>query len=1338
MNRIRFLIFSVFLMLYSSPMIAKEYKQPHITNLDGLPHSQVETITQDRKGYIWIGTRNGLAKYDGYSIRTYYHNDKIANSLCHNFIHKLFVDHKHRLWICTENGICRYRPSTDDFKNYPSSKGMYWTVGETPNGKIIFGGNGLSAYDEKTDRFTSLPLIGGSINAIAVNSRGTIYVAGSSNIFTISPDLRYINQLPPQVYQGVRFGSYGTMPLFFDSRGYLWIGRNGQGVMRVNLRTMEKTVYDRQLSNGIVRIITEDSEHNIWLGTEGGINILTAEGSIQLLQHTYDAENSLSDNAIYAIFCDKHKNMWVGSYFGGVDKILNTSEKFHLYRPGYGSMDIKARVARGLAEPQQGVYWIATEDNGINILNSLDQSITKFSGIPSLGSNVHSLYYDYPAKEMWIGTRFNGLFRYSLSNGATKHYLMDKGLNSEGIFHIARQRSGRIWLATMKGIRWYDPVSDTFRTVNNKRLSSCFIYTIMIDKADNVWAGSASDGLFEIRKDGKIRHYAKGTSTGLKDNYIISLFESSDHRIWIGTNNNGLQVMKRPGSCIFPVDHNDDLQQSTICSICEAPQGTMWITTSKGLFKYNLKANFIEVFNSNNGLPVDQFNYSSSAVTHDGHILLGTINGLIEFNPQHTTSIKGPLYVHFKQLSINNQMTTTTTDGTPLTNDIDETQKLVLSRNQAHSFTIEYGAIAPGYTTGIEYQVWVEGIDKGWSNVGNERIFYGYNLPPGTYKLHVRANESDNNWDKCPIKTLIIKVRPPFYLSLWAYLFYIIFFAAIGCFLYHFFMERMKKRNAVKMANIEKQKTEELDKAKINFFTMVAHELKTPLALIMAPLKSISRSELSPKSQKYLDLVFRNAQKMQELIDQLVTFNKIQNDHFSFYLQKGNPLDFIQKLVTSFYNACADKKIRFSIIDEDNGEDVWFSPGYVERIVFNLLSNALKFTPDGGSISIRSKIENEDGSPYDYLNIVVSDTGIGIDPKEIDNIFNRFYQTQRGYSQNNSGWGLGLSLVKQLVGVHKGHISVASVKSKGTTFTVTLCVSAGAFPEKARINDENRNAQMISKYKFTGISYHADQDNTNQAMKNEDKLKVLMVEDNPDMLSFLKQYFSESYDVCTAEDGEKALTRLQEDSIDFIVSDVMMPGIDGIELCRRIKGDVRTSHIPVILLTAKTATADTIAGYESGADAYIAKPFEPRILELQIKNIIKHNKEQQKEIVNDGTKENIDSSSLNELDKKFLQQINDLIDNNINNSDFAIVDITREIGISRSLLHTKMKHLTAMSMGDYIRKKRMMKACRLLSDGYNVSETAYSVGFSDPNYFSKTFKKYFGKNPSEYVNETKR
>ena len=1315
-----------------------DYRFVHITSKEGLPHQQVEAMAFDNKGYLWIGTRNGLSRYDGYSIKTYYNDPSDSTSLCHNFVRALYFDSKNRLWIGTPKGICRFQEDSEDFKVYRTTDVA--TIIENVNGRVFCSGAELYVYDEKRDDFELIKRSNPEyVVSMAADVKGRLFVATNSSISYYDSSLSKTTQIDSKYFADFLTGVDGIVPLKFDEKGRLWVGRNGKGISCVDLTTGEQRIYEAEvISDGTVRVIAEDHEHNIWLGTEKGITVIEPDGNIDIIRQNFVDKNKLNDNAIYSIIADKNDNIWIGTYFGGINILLKNNDLFKWIEPGYSNQNVRGKAVREMIELQNGFLWIATEDGGINIYDKNKNQIEPFDRIPDLGHNVHCLYFDKTTDELWIGTFRNGLFCYNLKTGRYERYLPGErtGLESDAIFSITKQGE-KLWVGTTHGLRYFDILQKKFCKVNHPILDTFFIYCLLVDSDGNLWVGTNNQGLYCIDSStNEIKGWTADSQTNLGDDYITCLYQDSNNKIWLGTNNDGLHYIDPLDLKIKSLDNELSLFRNSICSIIEDKIGNLWVSTSRGLYKYNIREKKLIRYTTEDGLPTNQFNFDSSILAQDGKLYWGSVNGLIAFDPEVLKSNKGPFPVHLGHLTIDNEVITVNSENSPLTAALDDMDTIVLSYDQSRSFSIDYLAVSLDNARSLEYQVCLEGVDKGWRNAGQERKFVGLKLSPGTYRLKIRANNSNVGWENAPVKVLTIVIRPPFYLSIWAYIIYVLILIALLFIAYRIFSIRLNEKNAIRMAKIEKDKLEEMNKEKIEFFTTVSHELKTPLSLIVAPLKYISQQkELGEESEKRLEIAIKNTNKMVGIIDELVTFNKVESGNSQFFLQEGNPLDFIENTAMLFKENAEQKNISLFIHCENNGEDVWFSPLYVERITNNLLSNALKFTPANGKVVVKAEILNKpDG--YIYLRIEVSDTGIGIVKEEIQNIFSKYYQTKRGHNVNNKGWGIGLALVKRLTEIHKGSISVDSTIGKGSSFVVYLNVSAEAFDPKVCISGD-KTIVPLSKYVYDEPSDSGNSEKTDSdVVVKDDKLSILIVEDNKELLQFLVDYFSSGYNVYTAENGAEALEVAHKSPIQLVVSDVMMPVMDGFVLCQTLKNDIQTSHIPVILLTAKNDTGDVVKGYESGAEAYVPKPFDPQILELQMKNIMRTRRMQQEQIIN-AENPDMEETSLSKFDKEFISQINELIDENLDNNDFSITFITQQLGISRSLLHVKMKNLLNISTGDYIRKKRLNKACSFLEEGYNVSETAYRTGFSDPNYFSKTFKKEFGMTPTEYLDSKK-
>lgn len=1310
---------------------ARDFIFQHITSQTGLPHQQVEAIAQDGDGFLWFGTRNGLARYDGMNMRTYYHVAGNPRSLGHNFVKSLFVDGKRRLWVCTMDGICRYRPSTNDFANY-GGLGQAFRMAESAVGSIVAVGDAVWLYDEEADRFRKIPATDEGFNiSVAADSHGNTFVATNSSIFCYDKSFSRIRHMPDSLYRDFLTGADGICPLYVDSRGKLWVGRNGKGVEAVDLGTLDRKIYDMPpLDNSTVRVIREDNNHNMWLGTENGVTIIRADGAMETVGHSLLNGRLLSGRAIYDIFFDAGDNAWVANYFGGVDLLLHSQNVFRWISPGYAAGKLTGSVARMMVEVSPGVIWIATEDGGLNVYDSRQATVTPFKAIPDIGTNVHSLCHDTLTGNVWIGTFRNSLFRYNVRSGASRHYELVPGFTSVSVFGFARQRGGRMWVATTQGLRWYDAKADVFRKLGDGILDNTFVYTVAVDTRDNVWAGTTSRGLFRIDgKSGEVTQWIMDDAPGgLKDNYVTSLYADADGVLWIGTNNNGLQTYDTRTRRFATVCDEPMLANGTVCAVIGDRLGNTWITTSQGLFRFNRATRSLRRFTVNDGLPTNQFNFSSALLSRGGEIFLGTVDGVVRFNPSMVRDRREPLRVFLKQLVINGTAVDAGMEGSPLDDELDKTGRIDLSYAEARSFAVEYGVIMPANDVSVNYQIRVDGVDREWQDAGREHRFAAYNLSPGTYVLRLRANDTNEGWDRCPEKTLKIVVHPPFYRSGVAWGVYgLLLILAVFC-AHRLYRRRMETRNYIRIAEMEKNKLEELNRAKQNFFTTVSHELKTPLALIAAPLKSIRKELVDGEDRRLLDMAVRNTGKLEDMVNLLVSFNKMEGDGFPLYLQRGNPVGFAGRIADSFAELAKGKDIQLRVRCEDNGEVVWFAPYYLERILSNLLSNAFKYTRPGGSVSVSAALRARDG--FEGLSLEVADSGIGIREEERQRVFERFYQTGQGGTSGERGWGIGLSLVKRLVEKHKGVVELESEVGVGSTFRVWLNVDQRAFDGDCLVGDD-KVASSVDDYAIPEVM--AVPDETAGGTVNASKDAILVVEDNDDLRAYLSGFLSRHFRVYTARNGQEGLDVARVEDIMLVVSDVMMPGMDGNEMCRRLKADVATSHVPVIMLTAKGQREDIIDGYRSGAEAYVQKPFDPQTLSLQVSNMVRLVRTRQRDLLTAVDGDGRDVANLSAIDRDFVGRLNAFVDANIARSELCVADITAEMGVSRSLLHIKMKNLLNMSAGEFVTHKRIRYACKLLAMGRSVTDTAYDAGFSDPNYFSKKFRKVMLMSPTEYV-----
>lgn len=723
---------------------------------NGLPHYQVNTIATDSKGYVWAGTRNGLSRYDGYSLRNYFNIAGDTTSLRHNYVRKVFIDSADRIWVLTIHGLSRYNPDINNFVNYRNVDTDMTAITETPDGRLLCGGGALWVYCPETDSFRRLRFDTDFILSLAADRRGYVYLSTNQRIYRLEPTLDKARPMPEHLYDGVTTGADGIIPLTVDSHNNLWIGRNGKGIARYSLDNGQTEIIDTDLPHPTVRAIAEDAEGNIIAGTGNGAAIIETTPEGIAVRETLTASG---DNSVYALMADKDRNIWIGTYFGGITIMTATDRRFSHISQANG---LRGNVVRMMSEPADGTLWIATEDGGINILDIATGRVRPFDGIPEAGVNIHLLAYDRRNGVMWIGTFLNGLFRYNTADGSYRRYLVSNGLDSNSIFYLAFDSDSTLNVATPRGMRTYDPSTDTFNVINHPRLDWTFVYTFLPDRAGNMWVGTTTEGLFRIDgKSGAITAWTpESAERPLADRFVTSLCLDRYDKLWVGTNNGGMQIINADGST--EINRND---HRTICAITDDAGGNIWVTTSNGIYRYAPDGSESACYTTGNGLPTNQMNLSSIFKGSDGRIYAGSIKGLVSFRPTEARTESKPRPVRLKAMWVNGSEIHPADSTGILSHELDALDRISLSYSQCRPLTIEYGAVIPGKPNTVTYQVMLEGSDSYWRNVGQDRTVSLFNLAPGHYTLHVRANDSSSGWEEMPVRSLEIDIAPPFYRS---------------------------------------------------------------------------------------------------------------------------------------------------------------------------------------------------------------------------------------------------------------------------------------------------------------------------------------------------------------------------------------------------------------------------------------------------------------------------------------------------------------------------------------------------------------------------------------------
>ena len=1294
------------------------FKQLSIT--EGLSHNTVNAISQDSKGFMWFGTRNGLCRYDGYNITRYFHEEGDSTTISHDFITKLYNDPcRNVLWISTEQGICKYNPQNEQFTRYHiegNNKNSVLFL-NTSDSRLLTGcSNGIYQYDNEKNSFTPFILNEGkgeNIRGLVEDSNNVLWINSNKGVKRYNLKKEQFEPLPlnirPFLETCIQLVMLPGNQLLFNTPQEVFV----YNINNDSLYPLAAIKDIRQF-----RCATTDTMNNIWLGTENGIFIY--DQTFRLVTHYQQSESDLSnlnDSPIYSLFEDYNHNMWVGTYFGGVNYFIYASDQFRIYPYGNSPNHLSGKAVRQIINtPDNGLY-IATEDGGLNYLNS-NREITRSERLHERmnikARNIHSLLID-SKQNLWIGLFLRGMNYYMPKENKTLSFNDGMGKNSSG-FCIIEDETGKIWYGGPSGLFTLKKQNGSFQL---KKVSALPVFCMLNLNDSIIWTGNRQNGIYQINKR-------------TEEQTPLPQFSSSKLNIWAGTNNDGLFVLNKKGEKLKSYSKKE-LGSNAIKGIIEDDQNTIWIGTDNGLCNIQPKSGLISRYTIADGLPTNQFNYSSVCKKPDGELFFGTINGMISFYPEQVRPVEPHFNIALTGVWSNNDVVSSSNPDALLPASISESDVMTLTHEQAQSIRIEYSGLNYQYKDKTQYAMKLEGIDKEWQFVGNQHQVRFSNLPTGDYTLKIKASNDGVNWDEKGQKELTIHVLPPWWLSIWAYLTYVCMVLCIIYLAYKYTKARLILLMRLKTEHEQRVNMEKMNQSKINFFTYVSHDLKTPLTLILSPLQRlIKQKQIDNNDREKLEVIYRNANRMHYLIDELLTFSKIEMQQMEINVRKGNIMHFLEEISHIFDIVSKEKEIDFIVSLEETDEEVWFSPSKLERIMYNLLSNAFKYTQPGDYVKLSAKLLKKDSE--NFIEISVKDSGRGI-PKEMkDKIFDSYFQVEK--KDHREGFGLGLSLTKSLIHMHKGEIKVESEVGKGSEFIVSLNVSESAYSSSEK-SLESITSEEIQKYNLRmkeTIELIPDQLISTEQDNTDVKESILIVEDNKEMNDYLAEIFSKDYQVFRAYNGAEACKLLKKQLPDLIVSDVMMPVMDGLELTAYVKQDLNSSHIPVILLTAKTDELDHTQGYLKGADAYITKPFNAQNLELLVQNM-RTNRKQNIEYFKRIEKLNITQITNNPRDEVFMKELVDLIMANIKDEEFGVTEIITHMKVSRSLLHTKLKSLTGCSITQFMRTIKMKEAKIHLQNGMNVSEASYAVGMSDPNYFTKCFKKEFNITPTEFIKQ---
>lgn len=1318
---------------------------------DGLSQNTVLALTQDHNGKIWVGTIDGLNWYDGYRFAPLYKDLNDSTSLSNNHVYSLCTDAEGTVWVGTLTGLSRYNIVGNNFTNYSLPEGLpvqiFAIEDLNDKGQLLLGtSNGLVVFDKKTGYMDLHPhLQETTVYSICRINEG-ILLGSSSGVYHYRPQDNSIVRILPELKDEA------ISSIVYDPRKRTcWLGSFISGVYSMDEKFQIKEHYlysDRQRQSPFesVRTLAQDDKGRIWIGTINALFILEPEtGTIDKYTFLHEDENSLGHNSVRSILKDNQGGIWVGTFYGGLNY-------YHPMAPAFDTMTYSAyknsisdnTVSCIVEDSRTGNLWIGTNDGG---LNEYDRKKNHFTVYRANRNNPHALQSDNikcalpDGNGVYIGSHGGGLSY--LSAGRIENYAFPNAVSfKNSCYSLLDGKDGTLWVGSIIGLHRFDKKTKklSLHPLAQKypRLNSVLISVLYRDSKDRIWIGT-EESLF-VYANGKLEEWKDYTS---KTPSLIQAFciqEDSNHHIWIGSS---VGLYKSPdGSTDHQIRYstNDGLPNNFIYGVLEDGRGRLWITTNRGLSCFDPSEQTFLNYTVQDGLSHGQFNTYGACKTQDGIFFLGSLKGVTYFNPYEFVD---------NPFSPNAVVTGATILNQPVTNIKDGVSKYFQASNGSllgmsfpsnrKLFSIRFSVI--NYLSGRRnlFAYKLEGFDEDWVSSAqaiSQRGATYSNLPPGKYIFKVRACNNNGRWSLSPTE-FFVHITPMWYQTWWSKSIFILLILGGIAFILYFFIARAKMKMQIQIDHLERKKIEEISQEKVRFYINMSHELRTPLSLILAPLEELTeeKNKFDVPVQQKLSYVYRNGRKLLHLVNQLLDFRKAESGALPIHVAMSDVDELAGNVFAMFRENAQKRNITYQFHSDLNGSLLPIDKTYVEMMLTNLLSNAFKFTPNSGEITL-SLWRKEHSFGFS-----IKDSGIGISPEKLSRIFERFYQA----NEDRKGSGIGLSLVKCLVEKHHGSISVDSKPGQGSEFIIELPSDIQEFSptEIAGPQEENSSEWQTSSLatetmaedgEFPETNPSAGQDGQEDGQSPNDITEtILLVDDNKEMVDYLKNHFKSKYITLTAGNGEEALAILKEQKVDIVLSDVMMPGIDGIKLCELIKKNMQTCHIPVILLSAKGSIEAQTAGIRIGADDYIPKPFSINLLKGKINNILKA-KQRLRHYYSDTIDIDTAKMTSNALDEEFMTKAILIVEENINDENFTADDLAEKLFMSRSSMYLKMNSVSGEPPANFIRRIRFNKACKLLLEGrYSISEISSKVGFSSASYFSTSFKKYMGCLPSDYV-----
>lgn len=1341
--------------------------QPHpvtirqLSTKQGLSNNFISAICQDREGFLWFGTANGLNKFDGYQFTAFRFDPRAGrNTMQHTIVTDVHEDQKGRIWVATMGGgLHQVDKRTGKVTAYNQLPGLsyYWNVDfnmfEDRQGYLWLGTPlGLLRFDPATKKFDRFPME--RVNhIIGQDTRGDLLVEVKSRgqLFRFNPKTGHFTpiwlQLPklahsPDVWRRAASGRQFALPyqavkpvspyaFMLDKSGELWIGTEGNGLFRGKIKddSLRPVAYNPKglvFQNVYESSIFEDHAGFVWVSSPEGLQQIDPKTNQLIIYRAEPTQpGSLSSNDVRTVFRDRTGTVWIGTD-NGINQLSAKPKTFYTYPAHlpHAPVRLPEYNFQAVLRDHTGTIWLGSLQKGLYRWRAAAGKLEHIPADPTdpnaLASEGVSTLFEDHAGQVWVSTK-EALHRLDRPSGKFRRYP-----TQVPTMCIDEDRDGKLWIAGSVGLKGavgqMDPATGQCRYYTrdvlqpqseaalrpDRTLSHFLILDLLVGRKGEIWIATAQ-GLNRLDPStGKFTYYQAGRTHSpglLTDNWVRALYEDKKGMLWVGTNHGGLNRFDPATRRFSYYNMKDGLPSDQVVSIAPDNSGNLWLGTGHGISRFNPALRQFRNFDVQDGLPDNECNLGS-VHSRDGRLLFGTINGAVDFEAAQIKQNTVIPPVQLTSLMVQEKRR-------PIPAGVLELPY------QENFLSFEFVSLDYNAPEKNQYAFQLVGVDKNWIYSGNRRFARYTDLRPGTYTFRVKGSNNDGVWNQAGTSLRVI-ILPPWWETQWAYALYAAVILVLFWLARRHLVNRERLRGELKLERLTAEKLQEVDALKSDFFANLSHEFRTPLALIKGTIDKLQSSADGVHHTDYR-LIDRQAGQLLDMINQLLDLSRLEAGKLVLNPQPVNLSEFLRQLAGSFVSLFESRQIiyRYTVPIQP----VWANadPDKLARILSNLLSNPAKFTPVGGQVQFSVWAEAS-GAGSLNLRVLMQDTGIGIPAHQLPHIFDRFFQADSSVTRPYEGSGIGLALVKELVELHHGVIDVKSTEGIGTTFTILLPLQVA--------HPENHLSQPAADQLPVPNETTAREVKAEQAGRKE---QVLIVEDNADLRNFLVDCFTPTYRTLAADNGNEGLNQAMAYLPDLIISDVMMPGLNGMDLCRRLKTHELTSHIPVVLLTAKTGPESKLAGLETGADEYLIKPFDRQELVMRVKNLLEGRKKLrerfgQQLVVQPG------EVTVTSTDEKFLQKVFALLEKNLANADFDVSTFCREMGVSQTHLHRKLTALLGQSANELIRSFRLKRAASLLGQQHgNVSEIAFMVGFNNPNYFTRCFRDQFGQTPTEYA-----